>query len=814
MRNSRNIIKSSTTYDVSVRPWGGMTVERLKDLGFKDANSNSYDNVAFTYTTDEEPSKAYKKLRKIIEDENELGAIVMFEKQIIKSGSPYVLGNCSFCGTKGTDTIENFLRKYGFEDIEYSCDILDVDPNEEVCEDCFKSWLPELNDKTYSEYDDLGTDTRTGEPFVYNSRRISSSQKGYENVVEGTPYDDYHIDTTGMGILDVEHIINEIEGRGNQAVLTVQTSDGRVSHTQFNAKDWKEYKDAVNGVDEFSRNSGTKGAAITDVWVTEVKGGSYVRNSRKAIKSEVVWENENYLISTTGFDDKYYVDDKLRPWKAFQFFYNLDDAIAYAQSNPNEGDDIFPDERDVIDIYNSRKPVKSARFLVEDENGEVIAEADTYEEAQTMNGAMIIDTQNEQEEGGLFQSNRAIKSAKTVTYEGIPEYAVNYLCYHDSTGLTDEDIENIEEWQRKEGVGELASVEDEYTYFRDHPEFGLATTCVTGTFWVNSSKKNETTKQTITRILSSIVSGEMTEDEAAEEIAQNNNCNIGYAKTILSYYMEDKDRYLTSGMLELGESLNVEFDPDGNLDSWSVDFATDPEKPAPTLGGELVRAARYIISAFRDSGEKIGIGYAREILNPAARFIIDNTDYNGNNVIQDFLNGEVYDDERYEDWINDFETDFADYLRDHSEFFEKLNKEDFTQNTEESDEYGSIDYFSVNNEHFDYWFEYENGQYVCDYVDNGSDPEFQEGDIVTADEYPFDEINFDEEYGSFTDDDGFTYWWEDGDGESVRISDVEINGGEFEEGDILTPEELQNLADKGYKFHDRNGNEIKITEIL
>ena len=77
----------------------------------------------------------------------------------------YVSGCCSSCGNEGTDTVENFLKKYGFEDIDYSCDILDIDPLEEVCEECFKSWLPELNNRTYSEYNDLGIDTRTGEPF-------------------------------------------------------------------------------------------------------------------------------------------------------------------------------------------------------------------------------------------------------------------------------------------------------------------------------------------------------------------------------------------------------------------------------------------------------------------------------------------------------------------------------------------------------------------------------------------------------------------------------------------------------------------------
>ena len=102
-----------------------------------------------------------------------------------------------------------------------------------------------------------------------NSRRpVKSSQKGMENVAENTQYDDYHVDTRGMGILDVENIIEDIESRGNQAVLTVQSSDGSVQHTYFTPDSWREYKDAKNN----SR------AAITDVWITEVNGGSYARN--------------------------------------------------------------------------------------------------------------------------------------------------------------------------------------------------------------------------------------------------------------------------------------------------------------------------------------------------------------------------------------------------------------------------------------------------------------------------------------------------------------------------------------------------------
>ena len=55
------------------------------------------------------------------------------------------------------------------------------------------------------------------------------------------------------------------------------------------------------------------------------------------------------------------------------------------------------------------KFIKHERFLAEDEDENVIGEADTYEEGHAF-GGRVIDTQNGQEEGGLFQS-RKITSA-------------------------------------------------------------------------------------------------------------------------------------------------------------------------------------------------------------------------------------------------------------------------------------------------------------------------------------------------------------------------------------------------------------------
>lgn len=94
-----------------------------------------------------------------------------------KEGNPYIVGNCSLCGANGTDTVENLLKKNGFEDIEYCCDVLDIDPLEEVCEECFNSWLPDLNKAVYSEYDDLGTDTRTGSPLENHSMKAQRNLK-------------------------------------------------------------------------------------------------------------------------------------------------------------------------------------------------------------------------------------------------------------------------------------------------------------------------------------------------------------------------------------------------------------------------------------------------------------------------------------------------------------------------------------------------------------------------------------------------------------------------------------------------------------
>ena len=1047
IQSSRRHIKSSktVTYDVSVRPWGGMTVERLKDLGFKDANSNSYDNVAFTYTTNEPSTVAYKKLRKIIEDDNELGSIVMFEKQIIKSAlgsdtvniaeriidnignyiSPRylthgdvegyydneispgdasdILGELNWKLIHIRDILEKAIDDDDITDTDeldglrgaineadsFAKDVLTREAYNSLAMDIFHPIIRNFNvirssrrpikssttnEEFQNDYEYFTEDEATGikvflwgksfeqmkrffekwntkltisdiiekaikynpknermanlyissisfsftvdiictdndnniidemtvglgkvKPLDSSRKPIESSQKGYENVVEGTPYDDYHIDTTGMGILDVEHIINEIEGRGNQAVLTVKTSDGATQHTQFNAKDWKAYKDAVNGVDEFSRNSRTKGAAITDVWVTEVKGGSYVRNSRRPVKSGVPFKNRGFNLtgheiqdmewridsgetvdyngwtfmkddnfdtivaispegktydgfkSLSGFLDLYEygsIESSRRPIKSGSYgaitypypkhnefsdlrdkarlgrtgLYNVgylvkkmisvcDDSKTigkleeFATNHKNDGYRTSDIWLDLMSEEIQSSIVRSARYIATDpETGEVLGSADTYEEAVNEWGEDVTITDSEAAEGEenmeLFQSRKSIKSDLNVSDEAAywdgMEDGINGLNPAD-----EDDPDYMKGWRngRKRLEG--------HNYKNRILDDTLA-----------SSKKSETTKQTITRLLSSVISGEMTEDEAAEEIAQANDVNIGYARNIFSEYMNDKERYLTSGMLELGEALNVDFDPDGDIDTWFVDFAGDEDKPAPTLGGELVKAARYIIRAFRENGEKIGWGYARETLNPAARFIIDNTDFGGNDELKSMIEGDVPDDNGYEKWINSFEEDFADYLRDHSELFEKLNNTDFMDSANESDEYNTVDEFFVeDDEGNQYWFQNVSDGWTCVDISYDITPDYDEGDIITAEDYMFDNIDFNEEFGEFMEA-PFEYSWEDGDGESVRISNVRLMNGLYEIDDYISNNELMEIINDGTLVYDKDGNELKAKDIF
>ena len=100
--------------------------------------------------------------------------------------------------------------------------------------------------------------------------------------------------------------------------------------------------------------------------------------------SRVDYISERYddLLNQIGFDGGYVVElnDGIKEYYGWNYGYD--------------------DLTDITDLFNKkiktfRKPIESARFIIEDENGEVIASADTYEEAETVGGVKIIDTQSQ-----------------------------------------------------------------------------------------------------------------------------------------------------------------------------------------------------------------------------------------------------------------------------------------------------------------------------------------------------------------------------------------------------------------------------------
>ena len=69
-----------------------------------------------------------------------------------------------------------------------------------------------------------------------------------------------------------------------------------------------------------------------------------------------------------------------------------------------------------------------------------------------------------------------------ITYENIPTWALSYLVNDDPSGLEDEDIELVDEWIKREGLGFCVDVSDEEPSFTYHPAFGLGADVVPATF--------------------------------------------------------------------------------------------------------------------------------------------------------------------------------------------------------------------------------------------------------------------------------------------------------------------------------------------
>ena len=752
---NKKIVKSSADGMIYSDSLGEMVVDKFKYKG-KIYEWNDSDCVWYNKEVDDDYFMEMPESAEIIKSSRKLSSAVDGGWEVDSSEVPEALDLfVEYFGEEtaleeiakamGTDTLEENLewicRQWGIsEEIE---DLDDTwDKYERAKEIMGESEL--FNNLTqaagydelaedlafiFRQYDFREWDERNEE--IESSRKINSSQKGFENVAEGTQYDDYHIDTRGMGILDVEHIIAEIEGRGNQAVLTVQPSDGSTNHSHFTSDSWKQYKDAVNGVDEFARNSGNhgKGAAITDVWVTEVEGGSYVRNSRKAVKSGVPFKNRGFNLTGHEIQDMEWRinSGEVVNYNGWTFTKDDDFDTIVATSPEGKTYDGFKSLSGFMDLYEygsieSSRHIKSARYVATDsETGEVLGSADTYEEAVAQ--------------------------------------------------------------------------------------------------WGDEVKNVDTEMQSAENIVSKVVSCRLTEKQALQQIMQSHKCNEGYAKKLLSNWMDIyKDELLSSGVNNVLDDVNSEFDVDGNFESWSRQYVPQSGK-ASTVGGELLRAANQILSGWQIDGDKIGIGNGKKTVNSAARFIAKVSDYQFNNELNDLLsNATHYNDYQYGEWCDIFQNRFEDYLRDNSYLFSKVNRDDmwlFSDNEMDGDT--EIEECVVEDTNgVEYHLEPHGDGFECVSID-GIDPGYEVGDeLVDGDVYTAD-IDAPGEYGEFTVD-GVIYDFEatdesdnDEHHHSWKITNIRVEDGFAEEGDIVSLDELLDIVEGNqseFTIRDDNGNVI------
>lgn len=527
-------------------------------------------------------------------------------------------------------------------------------------------------------------------------------------------------------------------------------------------------------------------------------------------------------------------------------------------------------------IKSSKKPIKSARYIVTDEYGTVIGEADTYEEAKTLGGT-ITDTQKEE----IQSRRKSIKSGfkekcveltnnpdiKVEDYENRKFYRVvgseeelskirqyyNAGSQHKIRDLYDDDfgkdqffiaysqvidsshkpvkssfeddettdVETIKEEWENEGYDpnvieqffdeEEIEDENEITYSQErelHKKFEKYNLNIT------SSKKLSNSNFS-TSIVKAVLSNRMTQEEAVTQIASRNDCNRGYARQILSRWINEKAEKLIKSDAEL-QDIQKPFNVDGDLNSWAEDYMPGSGK-ANTKGGELVRAAQRILNEYYKSGNMIGRGFGNETVNPAARYIIEKTDFSGNDEIEDMLNHDVQmDDSEYNSWLKRFESDFTDWLRDKEDLFSTPNDDDIADYIEDSDvEYFLKKFHAEDSFGNQYVFEDKDSEFECTEVILANENSYQEGDTFSESDDLASEVDHTEEYGTF-EKDGVSYDWEasgssdeNGNYSSWKIVRATIENQPYEVGDLLNMDDFEKL-----KFYDENGNEITYDDLM
>ena len=124
------------------------------------------------------------------------------------------------------------------------------------------------------------------------------------------------------------------------------------------------------------------------------------------------------------------------------------------------------------------------------------------------------------------------------------------------------------------------------------------------------------------------------------------------------------------------------------------DELVPPMGKADTVAGEIVRALMRIMYRYYNDGDRIDIDYGRETCNPAARYLMANTNSTIKRYIEDKLWGNFFYKEKE---LNHLAELVIDYIEDHPNLRDKNNSEDMF---DYADPIEDVDY---DDEEDDYW---------------------------------------------------------------------------------------------------------------
>ena len=374
-------------------------------------------------------------------------------------------------------------------------------------------------------------------------------------------------------------------------------------------------------------------------------------------------------------------------------------------------------------------------------------------------------------------------------------------------------LARIDEFEKWENAQEYADLTFGEWLEQNYPDEAITSS------YSNSKKTNIINNRSFpVKTVKNILSGRWSEDYAAECIAQKQDINVGYAKQLLSSWIEQyKPKLIRSGILDIAEDINTEFDIDGDLESWGEQYVNNEGK-SNTVGGEMVRAANQIIYRYNNDGDMIGRGYGNETVNAAARYITEKAEMGVNEQIQAWLDHDERADETdYDSFIETFTTEIEQILRENPELFQKPNKDDYWDWKIDDDmNYGLDECYLDDGLGNQYWFQLDaDDRWYCTGIE--LDPyhiAYSEGDYISEGDDYVDEIDRTEEFGSF-EADGFIYEYagdemDDDTGEytSWQITKVTSTDPFCDEGDTFDFYDLEPDELAGFRLFDHNGNEI------